>query len=268
MLNAVGRKLLEVFLTDECNYDCKYCVAKDGMKDSHIKYYCNGAGENCSENCKHTYLYDGKLRLCGICVERITNARFLPWLDEHCPPTEWVLKLTGGEPGLYPEIYALIKELEKRGYIVVIQTNGSLPIPKAKNMVRVATWHTGRPMPAFYDEIVVIQGTDDWLSRARKLSEANIPYRITQLNETFKNKPPQGAGLPVNHFTHYAFMNLNGQVTNCHQELPPDISTPEAAAVDRCIKNMSPPPIFEFAKQCPVGVSCGNVKEVEFVLGL
>jgi hypothetical protein len=115
-------------------------------------------------------------------INCITNEGLLAWLDEYIRPAQWFIKITGGEPGLYPEIDALIPALADRGYSGYIETNGSLPIPKHDNFPRLAAWHKDRPMPEYYDAVYIIEDPeDDWEEKARHCEDNNIPYYKTMM---------------------------------------------------------------------------------------
>ena len=118
----------------------------------------------------------------GTPANAITNEILLNWLDAHIDPNEWLLKITGGEPGLYPEIDTLIPALVQRGYRGLIETNGSLPIPKSEAFIRLAAWHIGKDFPQFYDTVLIIQdNNDNWEQKIAYCKENNIPYVVTML---------------------------------------------------------------------------------------
>jgi hypothetical protein len=111
----------------------------------------------------------------------MTNEMLLRWLDKFIDPKEWFIKITGGEPGLYPEIGKLIPSLANRGYRGYIETNGSLPIPKAENFPRLAAWHERKPKPKYVDIMLIIQAKDDWKAKVKWCEDNKIPYYITMM---------------------------------------------------------------------------------------
>ena len=223
-------KLITIWLINKCNYDCTYCVAKPGLEPMEFNY----PNENV--------------------VSRNSNALLLPWLDKWLDPDEWLIELTGGEPGLYPEIDTLIPALTQRGYRGVIQTNGSLPIPESPNFVRTAAWH-GDKRPKYYDSMIIIKAPDSGFEEKAEWCKANqVPYRLTELNGSYKGEHSSETDPNPCVITHYAFMNAYGQLTHCHRG---------AFREDNCIREMSPPPYFELSGTCP---SCGNTKAVEYAL--
>jgi hypothetical protein len=118
----------------------------------------------------------------GAPANAITNDALLQWLDAYIDPNGWLLKITGGEPGLYPEIDTLIPALEQRGYKGIVETNGSLPIPQNESFPRLAAWHINRDMPEYYDTILIIQDSNDnWEEKIKYCKEHEIPYVTTML---------------------------------------------------------------------------------------
>ena len=151
-------KLLSIAVIQSCNYDCYYCVMKNWI-----------------------YPLDHVLED-GAPANAVTNAALLQWLDGHIDPGEWLLKITGGEPGLYPEIDTLIPALAQRGYKGVVETNGSLPVPQSGSFPRLAAWHIGRDFPQYYDTILIIKdGGDNWEEKIAYCEEHNVPYVTTML---------------------------------------------------------------------------------------
>ena len=224
-------KLITIWLINKCNFNCYYCSARGGIEPMDFNYPDESV------------------------VARNSNKLLLPWLEKYCPPHEWLLEFTGGEPGLYPEIDTLIPELEKRGYSGVIQTNGSLPIPKSSTFVRTAAWH-GDSRPQYYDSMIIIK-TGNFMEKVKWCKANNVKFRLTSLNESFRQAQPAPLDTRNCKITHYAFINAYGQLANCYKG---------PFVADKCIRAMSPPPDFALAKSsCP---KCGNVKAVEYALGI
>lgn len=149
-------------------------------------------------------------------INRITNNVLLAWLDKHIKPDEWVLEITGGEPGMYKGIDTLIPELCTRGYRGLIKTNGSLPIPKSDNFKRVAAWHKGiDAIPPYYDEILILKNIDDcYQDKVVYCREHNIPYKLLPMNRA-QDGAPQLMGPKPLHFLHSAVLMSMGQVLGC-----------------------------------------------------
>lgn len=153
-------KLLNIAIMQSCNYNCEYCTMKQWT------YPIDAVWDN------------------GTRVNSITNEALLKWLDEYIDPKEWIIKITGGEPGLYLEIDNLIPELEQRGYKGLIETNGSLSIPKSESFIRLAAWHLNRDFPQYYDTILIIKNDKDkWGLKEEYCIELNIPYVTVMLRE-------------------------------------------------------------------------------------
>ena len=87
--SQVGQAMIFIRLSG-CNLDCQYCDTKGHTKGEYISI-------------------DGIIE---ICLEYE-----LPWI---C--------LTGGEPTIQP-IEPLIAELKKHGFLIAIESNGTMPIP-------------------------------------------------------------------------------------------------------------------------------------------
>jgi organic radical activating enzyme len=116
----------------------------------------------------------------------ITNEALLKWLDAFIDPKEWVIKITGGEPGLYPEINLLIAELNNRGFYGLIETNGSTPIQKSNNFKRIAAWHKDKPFPINYDVILIIKNQqDNWKEKEKYCKENKIPYQCVVFKQPY-----------------------------------------------------------------------------------
>lgn len=140
--------LFELVLYQSCNYACVDCPMSRWL------YEPDEPGKNA-----------------------ITNELLLRWLDEYLDPAEWFIDITGGEPGLYPEITELIPELTNRGYKGLIRTNGSQVIPGLPSFPRVATWHKDKEFPQYYDFINILQNVDDdWQAKEQHCKDNNIPY--------------------------------------------------------------------------------------------
>lgn len=154
-------KLLCITLMQSCNYDCDYCTFKQWTYPIDMVRPLLSSGEEKPINC-------------------ITNEGLFAWLDQYIPPAEWRIKITGGEPGLYPEIGTLIPALVQRGYSGFIENNGSLPIPQSDSFPRLAAWHKGRPMPEYFDEMLIIENPeDDWEEKVQHCEDNGIPYHRT-----------------------------------------------------------------------------------------
>ena len=140
-------KLLNLYPIQSCNYDCPYCFFKQWL-------YPIESPKN-----------------------KLTNPTILRWVKKYLDPKEWLIKITGGEPGLYPGIDELVLSLAEFGYRGIIETNGSLPIPKTDNFIRVAAWHQDKPFPLYYDVVLIIKNDgDDWKSKVSCCVDNCIPY--------------------------------------------------------------------------------------------
>jgi organic radical activating enzyme len=226
--------LLTVNLMSSCNFDCYYCPVKNWSKPVGYRFPDS-----------------------GLSVNSITNEVLLKWLDKYLDPEKWLIEITGGEPGLYPEINALIPALDERGYKGVIKTNGSLPIPKSKNFQIIAAWHEGKEPPEYYDVMLIIENPNDgWHEKAEYCKSARIPYKTVMFDEYYLTRQVIPADRCFeNKIIKYLHMNSMGQLSGCSRK-PCDISC--------CISNMSEPPVFEtLVKECP---KCKNINDVVIFL--
>ena len=226
--------LFELVLWQSCNYKCADCPMK-----------------------KWTYDPDAKDEK-GMRRNGITNKQLLRWLDEYLNPEEWFINITGGEPGLYPEIKGLIKHLTDRGYKGLIRTNGSQPLPKSPNFPRIATWHKDREFPKYYDFINILENPDDgWRSKEQFCKDNGIPY-VTQPYRYY-SKPVEErqnekrlAKTPNRLFKKMAGMYASGVIAKCFKY-----------GAGLSLTDMDAPPIFDLEKGCRF---CPSLAGVELLL--
>jgi len=220
--------LLTVSLISSCNRHCFYCPVKRWLIPT------EGAQE--------------------IGRNLITNATLLKWLDKYIDPHEWIIELTGGEPGLYPEIQTLIPELAARGYRGLVKTNGTLPIPKSEVFQLITAWHMGvAEIPAQYDQIVIIENpADNWKRKVNYCKENGIPYQTVQFDRWFEKNLFDTSRNEVNKMLSVLHINSSGKVTPCSKRPSPEEIT---------IFNMVQPlPHGALTSECP---RCKNVADVE-----
>jgi len=149
-------KLLELIIWQSCTYKCRDCPME-----------------------KWTYEPD-ELDGNGRRRNAVTNEKLLKWLDKYIDPKEWFLQITGGEPSEYPEINELIPALEERGYVGLIRTNGSSPLPESESFKRVMAWHKQfEGEPKYYDFVLILENPeDDWRGKEAYCREKGIPYAV------------------------------------------------------------------------------------------
>jgi MoaA/NifB/PqqE/SkfB family radical SAM enzyme len=183
----------------------------------------------------------------------ITNPALLKWLDEYIDPAEWVIELTGGEPGLYPEISTLIPELAARGFHGLVKTNGSLPMPKSANFQLVAAWHMDAEFPQNYDQILIIENPyDGWREKVEHCNANGIPYKTALFDRQFEGRKIDSVYCKFNRkVVKCLHINSGGKITPCAAVKP---------IPDQNIFNMSPPAAKEVARDCP---KCKNMNDVE-----
>jgi organic radical activating enzyme len=119
-----------ISLTNKCNKSCGYCVMKEWRN--------NPAFPN-----------------------TLTFGRIAGFLGRHGSEGD-VVELTGGEPGLFPELQALLEWLRERGFKTIMRTNGAaLALIERRsfpNLIIVANAHGDaeavkkiKPRLAFWD---------------------------------------------------------------------------------------------------------------------
>ena len=219
-------KLLTISLIISCNFRCYYCPVKHWLVPKNV------APEK---------------------INVITNEALFKWLDAYIDPQEWIIEITGGEPGLYPEIQTLILALSDKGYRGVIKTNGSLPIPQTTGFSRVAAWHEGKGFPAHYDQILVIQNPNDkWEEKVAFCEQHNIPYKTSFFDRRFEGVRFDNSVCSVNRMLGITHVNSSGMITGCSIR-------PRVEEVN--ILNMSSPvPFLGLPSDCP---RCKPVNDVE-----
>jgi len=238
--------LLSIYIIQSCNLDCYYCPMKPWIKPLDYKFPFKG-----NEGTKDWT--DEQKEASRLPLNAITNNILLKWLDKFIDPAEWIIEISGGEPGLYPEINALIPELNRRGYYGVIKTNGLLPIPKSENFKLVTAWHESvKEIPPNYDWILILKNpASNWREKAAYCRKNSIPFRAL----TFHNRYKTGnfyTGLVTrkNNFGYYSVIRSMGQIVRC----PDDISSSGGFIQDMC------PPQKKDLSECPFCFIAADVR--------
>jgi len=225
-------RLFELVLYQSCNYKCADCPMTK-------------------------WLYEpGELFEDGSRKNSITNDLLLQWLDKYLDPKEWFIEITGGEPGLYPEIEALIPALSEKGYKGLIRTNGSQVIPGLPGFKRVAAWHKDQPFPVSYDFILLLENPDDdWKRKEQHCKDKAIPYAVfpykffsTDCSQT-TTYPPKINSL----FREMTTMFSSGALGGCFTSAADSINGP-------ALHKMSEPVIREVCGMC------GNIEAIEYFI--
>lgn len=210
---------------------------------------------SCNLNCQHcpnkewTYPIDDKEH------NRINNEIIFKWLNKYFNPYEWFLEISGGEPGLYKEISELILKLNSMGYYGIIRTNGTLPIPKADNFIRLAGWHkpTGLSHPTQYCDIMLITKNPDdcWREKAKFCEDNNIPYKCIPYKRfgdpAFEDNPVHGDVKRNTFFKHWTIVSASGGLAYCYAHWGEEKDN---------IINMSPPLMRDMRSNCE---DCGGM---------
>ncbi|MCL2627306.1 MAG: hypothetical protein FWD44_01230 [Oscillospiraceae bacterium] len=189
---------------------------------------------------------------------RMNNDLIFSWLDKYCPPEEWCIEISGGEPGTYPEIEELVNGLTKRGYYGLIKTNGTLPIPQSDTFKRIAAWHICRGLdkpPEYFDTILIIMNPNDcWEEKKKYCIDHEIPYVEVLFRDFETGEMPCETPLNNTFIRNWTVMYSGGQFSKCYGHENID---------EIRIQNMSPPPQLDIWMVCP---ACINVKGFEIFL--
>lgn len=209
---------------------------------------------SCNLSCKHcpnkewTYPIDDE-------HNRLNNEIILQWMGKYFNPYEWFLEISGGEPGLYRELSELLHKLSWMGYYGIIRTNGTLPIPKVNNFIRLAGWHkqtTIENPPKYCDVMLITQNPDDcWQKKAQYCIDNNIPYKCIEYKRfgdpDFVDNYEQGVTKINTFFKHWTIVGSSGVQGYCYALWGKDKDN---------IFNMSAPLMRDMTQSC---LTCGGM---------
>ena len=217
--------LLTISIVMSCNNRCYYCPVKKNLMPIDYKVTIPREGTN---------FYD---------YNCIKNDYLLKWLDKYIDPNEFIIEITGGEPGLYIEIDTLIPELNKRNYRGLIKTNGSLPIPKSNNFQLISTWHE-QAFPKYYDQILILKNPkEDWQNKVEHCKKNNLIYHLQSFDNYYLTGKYQSCNfISYTKFKYFTHINSCGLIVSCPKQ-PTDGS--------KSIFNMTEPVLLDFSKFCP-----------------
>jgi len=221
--------LLTVYPVQSCNLKCEYCPMK-----------------------KWTYPIDDERN-------RLNNNLIFSWLDKYCPPEEWCIEISGGEPGVYQDIKSLVGGLTERGYYGLIKTNGTQPIPHSDTFQRVAGWHLCRGLdnpPEYYDQMLIIRNPDDcWEAKRQYCIDHGIPYQDVIFRDyKIPYEQRQAPQVKNTFIKNWTVLYSSGQLAQCYS----GGNLPEAT-----IQNMYPPPQANISEHCQY---CCNINGFEMFL--
>lgn len=188
---------------------------------------------------------------------KLNNEIIFKWIDEYIDPNEWMIEISGGEPGMYPRIDELIKGLSERGFYGEIKTNGTLPIAKTDNFLRIAAWHESRNLehpPKYVDEMLILRNPNDcWKDKIKYCKEHNIPYKDVQFRQShielaLRKRQANMDAPRINKFIdEWCIVYSSGRMTGCPKEDSCD---------DISLQNMSPPKTHKIKAGC---AQCGQI---------
>jgi len=219
--------ILTISLINSCNRKCSYCPIKKWLVP--LKKWLSW------DYC-------------------LNNKDLLKWTEKQINPDKWFIELTGGEPGLYPEIDDLIEELTKLGFYGIVKTNGTINIKRTKNFQLITAWHYGvENIPAYYDKIVIIKNPQDkWRQKVRFCKENKIPYKTTLFD-------PINEGARINE----VFCNINKTINSIHVNSSGQITACAAAKINKDItifNENSSVPMKNLVSTC---LRCKNINDIE-----
>jgi len=146
--------LLTIYTSDRCNLKCSYCLAAR---------------------------WNNKLE------KFIPADLFLDYCEKYFPPKTTIIEHTGGgEPTTHPEFDYIISEQLKRGYKIILRTNGTNPVEKHKNLKIVSTWHKheSKYVPIESDYIIIPENYDDDVKvKKNYCAYKSIPYEVKQIKD-------------------------------------------------------------------------------------
>ena len=201
--------ILTISLMNSCNRDCYYCPVKKWLRPLNREQTDDDKKNN------------------RPLVNQLNNRDLLKFIFKNIKPSGWVIELTGGEPGLYPEIDELLMELTKKKYQGMVKTNGSCEIKSTDNFPLVAAWHEGEKIPANYDQILIIKNpADDWRAKTTYCEENGIPYHTVGFDRKFEGVKAYAEVFgKINRAIRCAHVNSSGRVTECAAAPPDDAAT-------------------------------------------
>ncbi len=217
--------LLTIYPIQSCNLSCYYCPNK-----------------------KWTYPVNHH-------ANKLNNKLIFKWIDKYLNPREWLIEISGGEPGVYPEIKGLVEGLSDRGYYGLVKTNGTLPIPHTATFKRVAAWHEifgiDKP-PQYADSMLIMRNPKDcWQQKKQYCIDHNIPYKDVDFQEFHRPEALRTPGTDAkrkNRFIDFwTVVYSGGRISSCYCD---------TTSEDIRIQNMSEPRKANIKKKCPY---CQNV---------
>lgn len=179
----------------------------------------------------------------------LNNEELIPFLERglsklECGLDEVVVELTGGEPALYEGIEELLDYLTEKHIITVIKTNGLLEIKPRDGVVRAAAFHNLNNPPKYYDKILIIQDTPDFMAKVKYCKDNGIDYTVIA-------KDHNGDKSAYNGFEYGTYINPAGHNCKC-QAYDPVQKLSEDGSVDY---NRIP-----FLDKFEDGISCPDCK--------
>jgi len=230
--------LLYLVLYQSCNQKCKHCPMEKWIYEP----------DECFEDGRRKNMFSGHGK-----IDMLQD-----WISKYIDPNEWLIEITGGEPGMLPDISPFIFGLQRRNYKGLIKTNGTLPIPKTNNFKRIAAWHKCNiEMPKYYDLILILKNpNDNWQDKEKYCIKNDIPHVCFNYN-TYIPEDKEGVIIKRNIYGIIKNMSTvfaSGDMTGCFSGAPVE---------GKSVFKMSEPEICQVKKQCPW---CPNIEGFEYFI--
>lgn len=169
---------MQIALTTRCNFSCAYCPMAQ-WRNTEPKYPLN--------------------------VDELVR-----FLETFVDANDWIIELTGGEPGCFPGIDQLCSWLSEHKYRTLIKTNGSMPLKPYLGITRVAAFHNLDNPPKYFDKYLIIN-TDGREEKEEYCKRHGIDYRVIGFNREHIDEMRHG-------FERTAFINPAGHQIGCQSE--------------------------------------------------
>jgi organic radical activating enzyme len=146
-------------------------------------------------------------------VNAISCEALMVWLKKYIEPKEWVIEITGGEPGLHPEINEIISALNSCGYKGLIKTNGTTDIKKNNGFKIITAWHKDCDCPTHYDTILIIKNpNDNWKAKVQYCKDKKLPYKTVLFSDNLSSVVLGNKNKIIKEYLH---INSMGQISEC-----------------------------------------------------